>query len=82
MKQKPASSRNALPPRTASSTLRTIFNHMDELRLSQSAASYAIGAHPGRLNSWRNGSHEPGIVNVELLADAVGLEIVVREKQS
>lgn len=68
-------------PRSVSPTVRTIFHHIDARDLSQNRVAQAAGFTAGMLNGWRRGANSPGIINLELLADVLGLEIIVREKR-
>lgn len=67
-----------IPVRTASPTLRAIFEHMTEAGVTLGAAARSLGMHGNRLSEYRRGRVEPGIMTVEEMAAAAGLEIVVR----
>jgi len=68
----------SFPVRTASPTVRAIFEHMTEAGITLHSVSIGIDRHPNRISEYRRGRVEPGIMTVEELAAAAGLEIVVR----
>lgn len=67
-----------IPVRTASPTLRAIFEHMTETNQTLDRIAERLGTHQARLSEYRRGRVTPGLMTVEEMAAAVGLDIIVR----
>jgi transcriptional regulator with XRE-family HTH domain len=67
------------PIRTASPTLRKIFEIMADRQLTISEMARMIGKHENNVSLYRRGRAEPGIFVVEGMAAALGLELQITE---
>lgn len=65
------------PIRTASPILRELFEiaELQGMNLLYYAAS--MDKHPNQLSGYRTGKHEPGIMTVEEMADALGYKLTL-----
>lgn len=69
--------RTRIEPRTASPTVRRLFEIIDAQRIDYAELAGDIGAHLASLHGWKSGSHTPGILQVEALAKAIGRRVEV-----
>ena len=65
------------PIRTASPTLRRIFEIAKEKRVNQYKIASACGNHQATISEYRTGKVEPGIMMVEEMAHAIGCRIEI-----
>jgi hypothetical protein len=69
------------PILTASPTLRAIYEEADAQGYNNTTLAKLINRNVNQTSSWRRGAHETTIMTTEEMADALGLEIIVRKKQ-
>ena len=63
------------PIRTASPTLRALFEQAESLGIAQGEIAARIASRQHVIFRYRAGQREPGIMTVEALADALGMRI-------
>ncbi len=68
------------PVRSASPTLRAIFEDMTNRNIRLADMGDMIGRHGSRVSEWRRGLVEPGIMTVEEMADALGYRLALEKK--
>lgn len=68
-----------VPPRTASPTLKMIFNEMTARHILLKVAAGNLKMHPNNLSGWRVGSSTPNIIAVEELAESIGRRLTLEE---
>lgn len=74
--------RAANPPRTASSTLKSIFEFCDAHSISQRDLAEKINSKQPTINQYRAGRSAPSIIVVEEICAALGLEISIRHSET
>lgn len=68
-----------VPPRTASPTLKIIFNEMTARCILLRDAAGRLKTHPNNLSGWRAGSSTPSIIAVEELAGILGCRLTLED---
>lgn len=63
--------------RTASSTLRAVFQEMDAKGMSDREMAERVSKNPKRISEYRCGKVEPGVMSVEHMAGALGLRLAL-----
>ena len=68
---------NKKPARTASPILRQLFARIDETGLAGRVIHKQTGIHFVTMSRWKHGCHSPKITDFEIVANALGLKLVL-----
>lgn len=68
-------------PRSGSPVVDELFRIAYRRGMNQSEIALRIGTYPARVNGWFTGRNSPTQRSVDEFAQAIGVEIVIREKR-
>lgn len=68
------------PVRSASPTVRSIFEAIDASGMTYREAAYHAKLHYATLSCWKQGKRSPNILDLEELAQVLGYDIVLKKR--
>lgn len=65
------------PVKSASPVVKTLFYAMHDKGITVDQIAVTIGRHANTVSEWRSGRREPKVMDLEEIADALGMDIKV-----
>lgn len=68
------------PIKSENALVQIAFREMDSQRISRRQMARMIGVHPNTLGNWRQGHAKPSLIDIDLMAGALGMEFTFKPK--
>lgn len=68
------------PIKSENALVQAAFREMDRQGVNRKVMARMIGVHPNTLGNWRQGHAKPSLIDIDLMAGALGMEFTLKPK--